>query len=182
MSKKITLAQGIGFAFAPVALCVTQKRIIVACNQAFVLLFGFEAKALIGQSIALLYPSQQEFRRTGQRGYPNMRAGRAYGDERIMRRADGSLLWCRVSGQSTDPQVPAREAVWAFEPIEQAASPSTALSPREREVMAQLATGSTAKEIARALGLSPRTVEMHRARLLRKLGVRTTAQLLATFG
>ncbi len=56
------------------------------------------------------------------------------------------------------------------------------LSPREREVMAQLATGQTAKEIARTLGLSPRTVEMHRARLLRKLGVRTTAQSLAAFG
>lgn len=174
--------ESVGFQCAPVALCVTQKRVIVACNRAFLNLFGFAAAALLGQSVALLYPSQQEFRRTGQRGYPGMRAGRAYRDERIMRRSDGSLLWCRVSGCSTDPQAPARESVWAFEPLEHAAGPSTALSPREREVMAQLATGQTAKEIARTLGLSPRTVEMHRARLLRKLGVRTTAQLLAAFG
>lgn len=174
--------EDIGFQFAPVALCVTQKRVIVACNRAFLALFGFDVTALVGQSMALLYPSQQEFRRTGQRGYPSMRAGRAYRDERIMRRRDSSLLWCRVSGCSTDPQAPARESVWAFEPLEHAVGPSTALSPREREVMAQLATGQTAKEIARTLGLSPRTVEMHRARLLRKLGVRTTAQLLAAFG
>ena len=50
---------------------------------------------------------------------------------------------------------------------------------REREVVTQLAHGLTSKQIARELGLSPRTVEMHRARLLRKLGVRSTTQLLA---
>lgn len=53
------------------------------------------------------------------------------------------------------------------------------LSPREREVVTRLASAMTSKEMARELGLSPRTVEMHRARLLRKMGVRTTAQLLA---
>ena len=37
----------------------------------------------------------------------------------------------------------------------------------------------TDEQIARELGQSPRTVEMHRARLLRKLGVRSTTQLLA---
>lgn len=180
-----TLCSGldnIGFKFAPVALCVTQKRVIVACNSMFLRLFRYEAAGLIGQSVALLYPSQQEFRRTGQRGYPSMRAGCAYRDERIMRRHDGSLLWCRVSGNSTHPQAPALESVWSFEPLEHGAGPTTNLSPREREVMAHLAKGQTAKEIARTLGLSPRTVEMHRARLLRKLGVRTTAQLLAAFG
>jgi hypothetical protein len=38
MPNTITIAQGIGFSFAPVALCVTQKRVIVACKQAFELL------------------------------------------------------------------------------------------------------------------------------------------------
>jgi len=115
----------VGFTFAPVALCVTQKRIIVACNRSFVALFGFEAEELLGHSVALLYPSQQEFRRTGQRGYPSMRAGRDYRDERIMRRRDGSQLWCRVSGCSTDLQAPARESIWAFEPLEHAVGPSS---------------------------------------------------------
>ena len=58
-------------------------------------------------------------------------------------------------------------------------APAARLSPREREVVTQLAHGLTSKQIARELGLSPRTVEMHRARLLRKLGVRSTTQLLA---
>ena len=169
----------IGFEWSPVALCVTRQRVIVACNSAFGALFDYRVDELVGESIAVLYPSREEFRRIGQRGYPSMRQGRRYQDERLMRRRDGELVWCRVTGQATDADVPAREAVWAFERVEHAVGAVASLSPREREVVTQLAAGHTSKEIARLLALSPRTVEMHRARLLRKLGVRTTAQLLA---
>ena len=170
----------IGFDGAPVALCVTRQRVIAGCNQAFAGLFGYRIDELVGQSIALLYPSRQEFHSIGRRGYPRMQQGRRYQDERLMRRRDGELIWCRVSGLANDSSAPAREAVWAFEQIPHAARSTALLSPREREVVAQLAAGMTSKEIARLMSLSPRTVEMHRARLLRKLGVRSTAQLLAT--
>lgn len=169
----------LGFAHAPVALCVTRHRVIAACNPAFSALFGHAAPALVGQSIAMLYPSPQEFRRIGQRGYPRMRQGGRYEDERLMRRADGELIWCRVRGLSPDATAPAREAVWAFDRVAHSGQLTATLSPREREVVAQLAAGHTSKEIARLLALSPRTVDMHRARLLRKFGVRSTAQLLA---
>jgi FixJ family two-component response regulator len=50
------------------------------------------------------------------------------------------------------------------------------LSPREAEVADLLNQGLRNPEIAERLGLSQRTVEMHRARLLRRLGARTTAE------
>ena len=50
-----------------------------------------------------------------------------------------------------------------------------ALSVREREVLEYLADGATSKEIALALGLRPKTVENHRARILDKLGVANSA-------
>ncbi len=55
------------------------------------------------------------------------------------------------------------------------------LTPREREVLAALATGSTNKEIALALGITPGTVKTHVERLIGKLGVRdrTQAAILA---
>jgi two-component system response regulator FixJ len=50
------------------------------------------------------------------------------------------------------------------------------LSPRQRQILQGLLDGLSNKELARGLGLSPRTVEMHRARLKGELGVRSLAE------
>jgi two-component system response regulator FixJ len=55
------------------------------------------------------------------------------------------------------------------------------LSPREREVLALIVEGLTNKEIGRALALSPRTVEAHRAHLFDKLGAPSLAQLIRQY-
>lgn len=55
------------------------------------------------------------------------------------------------------------------------------LSAREHEVLGLVVEGLTNKEIGRALGLSPRTVETHRAHLVEKLGVESLAQLIRRY-
>lgn len=52
------------------------------------------------------------------------------------------------------------------------------LTPREREVMDLLVEGRANKVIADRLGISIRTVEVHRARVLSKLGVRNAVELV----
>lgn len=52
------------------------------------------------------------------------------------------------------------------------------LTAREREVLEQAALGLHAKEIGVALGISPRTVEVHKTRIMEKLGVRNVAELV----
>jgi two-component system, NarL family, response regulator NreC len=52
------------------------------------------------------------------------------------------------------------------------------LTPREREVLRLIALGHTSIEIASKLDLSPRTIETHRARIHRKLGLVTRAELV----
>lgn len=52
----------------------------------------------------------------------------------------------------------------------------SALSPREFEVLTAMMAGHSNKVIARQLQISDRTVEMHRARLLAKLGVKSSAE------
>jgi DNA-binding CsgD family transcriptional regulator len=55
------------------------------------------------------------------------------------------------------------------------------LSPREREVLAAVAKGLTNRQTGELLGISHRTVEVHRARLMRKLDVQSVAQLVALY-
>jgi two-component system response regulator FixJ len=62
--------------------------------------------------------------------------------------------------------------------IERAVRRLEMLSPRESEVLAALARGDSHKTIAFALGISVRTVEIHRSRMLRRLGVRRLAEAI----
>ena len=52
------------------------------------------------------------------------------------------------------------------------------LTSREREVLGQVAHGASNKEAGRRLGISPRTVEVHRARIMDKLGAKNAADLM----
>jgi FixJ family two-component response regulator len=52
------------------------------------------------------------------------------------------------------------------------------LTSREREVLSQIAGGASNKEAGRKLGISPRTIEVHRARIMEKLGAKNAADLV----
>ncbi len=52
------------------------------------------------------------------------------------------------------------------------------LSQREHEVLAEIAAAASNKEAGRSLGLSPRTIEVHRAHIMLKLGAKNTADLM----
>ena len=58
----------------------------------------------------------------------------------------------------------------------------SALSGRERDVLQSLLDGRTSKEIGRALSISPKTVDVHRANVMRKMGARTRTELVQRVG
>ena len=61
----------------------------------------------------------------------------------------------------------------------ESARAEAALTPREREVLAHVAEGLTIRQIGRRIGISPRTVESHVAKLYRKLGARSRLQAVS---
>ncbi len=172
----------IGFEHAPVGLAVTRERIIEKCNARFCEMFGFQRDQLVGNSLAMLYPSRDEFQRIGEIGNESMRLSGRYDDERIMRRATGALFWCRVRGQTLTPDQPLAHSVWSMADLSDnrpMIGPGAGLTRRERQVAMFLTEGKTSKEIARALGISPRTVETHRAKMIHKFKARNSADLVA---
>ena len=52
------------------------------------------------------------------------------------------------------------------------------LTQRERQVLAEITEGASNKEAGRRLGISPRTIEVHRASIMDKLGAKNTADLV----
>jgi DNA-binding NarL/FixJ family response regulator len=64
------------------------------------------------------------------------------------------------------------------ETLSTALDPLLALTTREREVLQMVAKGDTSKQIAASLGVSPRTIEFHRASIMRKLKLRNQQELL----
>ncbi|MCA1248892.1 LuxR C-terminal-related transcriptional regulator [Massilia sp. MS-15] len=166
------------FQHAPVGMCVSSNRIIQSGNRALAAMFGYAQGELNGRSFSVLYPTMDEFLRTGDRIVPIMNARGRYSDERIMRRANGELFWCHVTGRALDAGQPLGAGVWTFEDLSERRPVSAELTPREREIAALLVDGKTSKIIAREMDLSPRTVEMHRASLMRKFSAATSSELV----
>jgi PAS domain S-box-containing protein len=102
----------LAFDLAPVGLALSRNRSIMDCNQHLCDMFGTTRERLIGQSFQVLYPSADEFERTGARIGPILNRNGTYADDRIMRRVDGrfkgrSILVPR-DGPRTEPRSPAR--------------------------------------------------------------------------
>ncbi|MRV70330.1 PAS domain-containing protein [Duganella sp. FT92W] len=166
------------FQLATVGMCVSRQRTLYSANEALAGIFGYSRADLAGQSLEMLYPTLAEFERIGGRIADALASGGAYTDERIMRRASGELFWCRVAGRALMASNPHAVGVWTFEDLSGRRPVAVGMTPREREVAALLLEGQTSKRIARRIDLSPRTVEMHRANLMRKFGVSTSGALL----
>ncbi len=78
-------------------------------------------------------------------------------------------------GRYIPPQIASDVLIALAEGEDRRARPLTA---RQRDVLALIAEGRTMKEVADALGLSPRTVESHKYQVMEALGLKTTADLV----
>ena len=168
----------LAFDLAPVGLVLSRNRAIVDCNQHLCDMFGASRELLLGQSFQVLYPSADEYERLGAHMAPILNAKGHYADNRVMKRANGELFWCHVSGRALNRDEPHASGIWRFEDLSSQRPVRAELTGREREVAARLLEGMTSKEIGRALGISHRTVEIYRARLMRKYGASTAADLV----
>ena len=164
----------------PVPMVFATHRIIRDCNAEFAGLFGFARDEMIDQSFSRFYPKLADFVRTGQMWRSHLPGGQVYYDERIMVGEDGRRFWCKVNGRSRNGADPFAEALYCFEPISRPVTVA-AITGRQRQILTLVAQGKTSSAIAAELGLSRRTIEAHRLRLSRSIGVANSAELIAWF-
>lgn len=176
----------LAFEHAPVGMVLSRQRVMLDCNARLAEMFGAAREQIVGRSFAVLYPSVAEYERIGRRMLPILNASGRYADNRMMRRLGGlhgmragETFWCHVTGRALNREAPHEAGIWTFEDLgARRAANKAELTPREREVAAHVMQGLTSKEIGRQLGISHRTVELHRARLMRKYAAATTAELV----
>lgn len=180
-----TIDYRLAFEHAPVGMVLSRQRVMVDCNARLCEMFGATREQLVGQSFRLLYPSVAEYERIGRRMLPALNASGRYADNRMMRRLGdlhgmraGDTFWCHVTGRALNREAPHEAGIWTFEDLGSRREDKAELTPREREVAAHVMQGLTSKEIGRVLAISHRTVEIHRARLMRKYAAGTTAELV----
>jgi PAS domain S-box-containing protein len=163
---------------------------IVECNHAFEQLTGYSRAEILGRNCRFLSgpgtePWLTETIRSGvRRRQPVM-------VEILNYRKDGttfrnSVMIAPIFGEDGELQyflgsqveVPDDQARANDARRKIASEKVAALTPRQRAVLVQMAAGKLNKQIAWELGLSERTVKMHRGAVLKALGVRTTADAI----
>ena len=100
-----------------VGVCYTRERVIVRCNTRFEEIFCYAPGTLHNRDVLVLYPSREEYDRIGRAGYGHLETHDTYTDQRMMRRSDGELFWCQVSGRPLDHDHPSRDGIWIFQDI-----------------------------------------------------------------
>jgi len=166
----------------PVPMVFATHRIIRDCNGEFAALFGYARAELKDTSFSRLYPAIADFVRTGEMWRHHLPGGAVYHDERIMAAADGRRFWCQANGRSRDAADPFAAAIYCFEPMSRPVTDTAfKLTGRQRQILTLVAQGKTNAAIAAELALSQRTVEAHRLRLTRSIGVANSAELIAWF-
>lgn len=179
---------------SPIATVLSNPRLpdnpIVAANPAFCALTGYEEAEIVGRNCRFLAGADTEpwlterIRQSLRDLRPSLteilnykKDGTAFRNAVLVAPlfgADGQVAWFLGSQVEVDPGSAAPLALRQ----QRAAGLAATLSRRQREVLQEMASGQRNKQIAWSLGLSEKTVKMHRALLLEKLGVKTTADAI----
>lgn len=180
-------------ATSPIAAVISDPRLpdnpIVECNDAFLALTGYGADEIIGHNCRFLTgpdtePELSEMLRASIRERRPVlveilnykKGGSPFRNAVLVAPifgSDGALEYFLGSQMEVgdDAALLSERRALALQAVKR-------LSPRQREVLLLMARGSLNKQISFELGLSERTVKMHRAALLRSLGVETTADAI----
>jgi PAS domain S-box-containing protein len=179
---------------SPIATVLSNPRLpdnpIVAANAAFCALTGYDEAEIVGRNCRFLAGPKTEPWLT-ERIRQALRSLRPSLTEILNYRKDGSpfrnaVLIAPLFGADGEvawflgSQVEVESGSGAPLALRQrrAADLVATLSPRQRQVLEEMAAGQRNKQIAWSLGLSEKTVKMHRALLLDKLAVRTTSDAI----
>ena len=102
---------------AMVGIVFMRERTVTQCNQSFEKLLGYAVGELKGRSSRLWYPTEQDWRQAADLWRAPFAAGQAFQGEMLMRKKDGSIIYCDVRAKAIDASNPDQGAIWITQDI-----------------------------------------------------------------
>jgi|CXWL01.1.fsa_nt_gi diguanylate cyclase (GGDEF)-like protein/PAS domain S-box-containing protein len=135
---------------ASLGINFTRNRIYVHCNERFAEMFGWTSRELIGQPTNVVFRSQDDYDALSRIAIPILGSGQRLDTELVMKRRDGSTLWCRMLAKAIDATDHSKGTVFIVEDITQRKAAQDALLQahdelelRVKERTAELAAANT---------------------------------------
>ena len=97
---------------AIVGIVFLHNRIVTRCNQGFEALLGYESGELSNQSTRQWYLSDADWLAAGERCYAPFARGEAFEGEMLLRKKDGSPIYCEVRAKAIDPNDMRQGSIW----------------------------------------------------------------------
>ncbi|MBS4096970.1 MAG: PAS domain S-box protein [Sulfuricella sp.] len=129
---------------AVVGIALLRERRFVWVNHVVEEMFGYAMEEINGLSTEVIYPYVADYHELGDAAYPQMARGENFSSERLMKRKNGELFWCLLSGKMVDRSDPARGSIWIFQNLSQRKEAENALRDSEerlREITSTLGEG-----------------------------------------
>jgi PAS domain S-box-containing protein len=103
---------------ASIGIALTRDRVFMQVNPSFERMFRWEPRALLGQPGSAVWATDEDYQEIGRAAGPLLSEGKPVELERQMKRADGSLFWCRLLAQAVDPTHPTLSGtIWIAEDV-----------------------------------------------------------------
>lgn len=101
----------------PIGASFLKNRKIQVSNPAFDLIFGYEVGTTKGLDTSTFYPDNETYERVGQGAYAAIANNEIYSVESVMKKKDGTLIWCSIVGQAVNAAKPEDGSIWMIQDI-----------------------------------------------------------------
>jgi PAS domain S-box-containing protein len=99
---------------SPIGISLTKNRKVVWSNPAHCMLFGYEVGAAHNMDTAEHYVDKESYEYVGEKGYATIASGGIFSDDVMMKKKDGSLIWCHLVGQAVTPDNMEAGTIWSI--------------------------------------------------------------------
>ncbi|MFZ4857527.1 MAG: response regulator [Desulfuromonadaceae bacterium] len=97
-----------------VGIIFVKNRKVLWANPAHCRIFGYEPEAVIGMDTAEYYADKESYEFVGEHGYAMISTGGIFSEDFMMKKKDGSLIWCNLVGQAINPENTEEGSIWSM--------------------------------------------------------------------